>query len=41
MKAFVLNKYKEALQEVDVPEPVVGEHDVLVQVKAASRAAWK
>ncbi|XAS73376.1 NADP-dependent oxidoreductase [Micrococcaceae bacterium Sec5.1] len=35
MKAFVLNKYKEALQEVDVPEPVVGEHDVLVQVKAA------
>lgn len=35
MKAFVLNKYKEALQEVDVPEPLVGEHDVLVQVKAA------
>ncbi len=36
MRAFVLNKYKEALQEVDVPEPVVGEHDVLVQVKASS-----
>ncbi|YCH10013.1 NADP-dependent oxidoreductase [Arthrobacter sp. alpha11c] len=36
MRAFVLNKYKEPLQEVDVPEPVVGEHDVLVQVKASS-----
>lgn len=35
MKAFVLNKYKERLQEVDVPEPVVGAHDVLVQVKAS------
>jgi len=36
MRAFVLKKYKEPLQEVDVPEPVVGEHDVLVQVKASS-----
>jgi alcohol dehydrogenase len=36
MRAFVLNKYKEPLQEVEVPEPVVGEHDVLVQVKASS-----
>ncbi|BCW51068.1 NADP-dependent oxidoreductase [Arthrobacter sp. StoSoilB13] len=35
MRAFVLKKYKEPLQEVDVPEPLVGEHDVLVQVKAA------
>ncbi len=35
MRAFVLNKYKEPLQEADVPEPVVGEHDVLVQVRAA------
>jgi NADPH:quinone reductase-like Zn-dependent oxidoreductase len=35
MRAFVVNKYKEPLQEADVPEPVVGEHDVLVQVQAA------
>ena len=35
MRAFVISKYKEPLQEADVPEPVVGEHDVLVQVQAA------
>ncbi|GAA1980310.1 NADP-dependent oxidoreductase [Isoptericola halotolerans] len=35
MRAFVINEYKEPLQEADVPEPVVGEHDVLVQVQAA------
>ncbi len=35
MRAFVMTKYKEPLQEADVPEPVVGEHDVLVQVQAA------
>jgi NADPH:quinone reductase-like Zn-dependent oxidoreductase len=35
MRAFVINKYKGALQESDVPEPTVGEHDVLVQVQAA------
>ena len=35
MRAFVLHKYKGPLQEVDVPEPGVGEHDVMVQVKAA------
>ncbi|WP_265522807.1 NADP-dependent oxidoreductase [Oerskovia flava] len=35
MRAFVVSKYKEPLQEADVPEPVVGEHDVLVQVQAA------
>ncbi|WP_458107227.1 NADP-dependent oxidoreductase [Arthrobacter sp. R3-55] len=35
MKAFVLNQYKEPLQQIDVPEPVLGEHDVLVQVHAA------
>jgi NADPH:quinone reductase-like Zn-dependent oxidoreductase len=35
MRAFVVSKYKEPLQEADVPEPVVGEHDVLVQVHAA------
>ncbi|MEV7660508.1 NADP-dependent oxidoreductase [Paenarthrobacter sp. NPDC089316] len=35
MKAFVLTQYKQPLQEVDVPEPVVGDHDVLVQVHSA------
>ncbi|WP_129790153.1 NADP-dependent oxidoreductase [Promicromonospora panici] len=35
MRAFVITKYKEPLQEAEVPEPVVGEHDVLVQVQAA------
>ncbi|KJF24699.1 NADP-dependent oxidoreductase [Rhodococcus sp. AD45-ID] len=35
MKAFVVTKYKGPLQESDVPEPVVGQHDVLVRVDAA------
>jgi len=35
MKAFVLSKYKTAVHEADVPEPVVGERDVLVRVQAA------
>ncbi|MBT2264402.1 NADP-dependent oxidoreductase [Rhodococcus erythropolis] len=35
MKAFVVTEYKGPLQEVDVPEPVVGERDVLVRVDAA------
>jgi len=35
MKAFVVSKYKGPLQESDVPEPTVGEHDVLVRVQAA------
>jgi NADPH:quinone reductase-like Zn-dependent oxidoreductase len=35
MKAFVVTTYKGVLHEADVPEPVVGEHDVLVQVGAA------
>ncbi|MFD6443519.1 NADP-dependent oxidoreductase [Promicromonospora sp. NPDC060204] len=35
MRAFVVRKYKGPIQEADVPEPVVGEHDVLVQVQAA------
>lgn len=35
MRAFVITKYQEPLREADVPEPVVGEHDVLVQVQAA------
>ena len=35
MRAFVVTKYKEPLQEADVPEPIVGNHDVLVRVEAA------
>ncbi|MFP3578747.1 NADP-dependent oxidoreductase [Arthrobacter sp. SIMBA_036] len=35
MRAFAITKYKEPLREVDVPEPAVGDHDVLVQVHAA------
>ena len=35
MRAFVTTKYKGALQEADVAEPTVGEHDVLVRVQAA------
>lgn len=35
MRAFVVKKYKGPLQESDVPEPTVGERDVLVQVQAA------
>lgn len=35
MKAIVLTQYKQPLQQIHVPEPVLGEHDVLVQVKAA------
>ncbi|MGW7680613.1 NADP-dependent oxidoreductase [Kribbella sp. NPDC054772] len=35
MRAFVVTQYKEPLQQADVPEPVVREHDVLVQVEAA------
>jgi len=35
MRAFVVKEYKGPLQQADVPDPVVGEHDVLVQVQAA------
>ncbi len=35
MRAFVVTKYKGPVQEADVPEPEVGERDVLVQVEAA------
>jgi NADPH:quinone reductase-like Zn-dependent oxidoreductase len=35
MRAFVVNEYKGPLQQADVPEPTVGEGDVLVQVRAA------
>ena len=35
MRAFAISKYNGPLQGVQVPEPVVGERDVLVQVQAA------
>jgi NADPH:quinone reductase-like Zn-dependent oxidoreductase len=35
MRAFVIKEYKGPLEELDVPEPTVGERDVLVQVQAA------
>lgn len=35
MRAFVVSTYKGPLHEADVPEPLVGERDVLVQVQAA------
>ena len=35
MRAFILTKYKTALHEADMPEPVVGDRDVLVRVHAA------
>ena len=35
MRAFVVSKYTQPLREADVPEPTVGERDVLVQVQAA------
>jgi NADPH:quinone reductase-like Zn-dependent oxidoreductase len=35
MSAFDVTRYKGPLQEADVLEPVVGEHDVLLRVDAA------
>lgn len=35
MKAFIVDRYKDPIREADMPEPVVGERDVLVQVHAA------
>ena len=35
MRAFVFDAYRKPLHEADVPEPTVGDHDVLVQVAAA------
>lgn len=35
MRAFVVSRYKGPLHEADVPEPVGGAHDVLIQVQAA------
>lgn len=36
MKAFAIDGYTRPLQETEAPEPTLGEHDVLVDVKAAS-----
>lgn len=38
MKAFIINRYgkKEKLHAADIPAPVLGERDVLVQIHAAS-----
>jgi NADPH:quinone reductase-like Zn-dependent oxidoreductase len=37
MKAFIVTRYgSDGLEAADVPEPVVGPHDVLVRVRAAS-----
>lgn len=35
MKAFAVVAYKGPLQELEVPEPIVDDHDVLVQVRVA------
>ncbi|WP_309108357.1 NADP-dependent oxidoreductase [Arthrobacter sp.] len=35
MRAFVIKEYKGPVEESDVPEPTVGERDVLVRVQAA------
>ncbi len=35
MRAYLVNKYKRPMQAGDAPEPVVGAHDVLVEVHAA------
>jgi len=35
MRAFAIDKYKGTLSETNVPEPTLGEHDVLVKVLAA------
>jgi NADPH:quinone reductase-like Zn-dependent oxidoreductase len=35
MRAFAVTKYKQPIELTDVPEPDVGDHDVLVSVEAA------
>lgn len=35
MRAFVFDKYKQPLHEARVPEPIVGDRDVLIRVDAA------
>ena len=36
MRAFIIDRYQGPLHEADVPEPVLGEGDVLIDIKAAS-----
>ena len=36
MRAFIINKYKGLLHEAEVPEPSVGDQDVLIEVAASS-----
>lgn len=36
MRAFVFDKYRQPAHEADVPEPTVGDQDVLIRVDAAS-----
>ncbi|GAA4489286.1 NADP-dependent oxidoreductase [Microbacterium panaciterrae] len=35
MRAFVFHKYKQPVREADVPEPTVGDRDILIRVEAA------
>ncbi len=35
MKAFVVDRYKHGARAADVPDPVIGDHDVLVEIHAA------
>jgi len=35
MRAFVFDRYTQPVHEADVPEPAVGDHDVLIRVDAA------
>lgn len=35
MRAFAITKYKVALDEINTPEPTLGEDEVLVQKNAA------
>ena len=35
MRAFVFDSYGQSVHEADVPEPTVGDHDVLVRITAA------
>ncbi|HWV50560.1 MAG TPA: alcohol dehydrogenase catalytic domain-containing protein, partial [Microbacterium sp.] len=35
MRAFVFDHYGQPVHEADVPEPTVGDHDVLVRITAA------
>ncbi len=36
MRAFVFDKYKQPAHEADIPEPTVGDQDVLIRVEGAS-----